>query len=102
MSESLSGLIAAPFTPMAADGSVNLAAIGPYVRMLAANGVAGAFVCGTTGESMSLTIEERMSVAERWREAAPDGFAVIVWSPSAPRPPPRRPICPSTSTTSRR
>lgn len=72
------GLIAAPFTPMNDDGSVNLAAIGPYAYLLHRNGVAGAFVCGTTGEGISLTPEERLEVARAWVNAAPPGFRVIV------------------------
>ena len=78
MAEQLTGLIAAPFTPMRADGSVNLDMIETYAHTLAANGVAGAFPCGTTGESLSLAVEERMAVAGRWQAVAPDGLAVIV------------------------
>jgi N-acetylneuraminate lyase len=32
--------------------------------------VIGAFVCGTTGEGISLSLAERMQVAERWCTAA--------------------------------
>lgn len=77
MSEKINGLIAAPYTPMAADGAVNLDGIGPYARMLARNVVAGAFVCGTTGESMLLSTDERMAVTERWVKESPPGFRVI-------------------------
>ncbi len=72
------GLIAAPFTPMHADGSINLAAIEGYGQHLHSHGVVGAFVCGTTGEAMSLSIDERLQVAERWRETAPHELRVIV------------------------
>ena len=72
------GLVAAPYTPMHPDGTINFDLIGNYSRMLAANGVRGAFVCGTTGESMSLTVEERLRVAERWRATAPGELDVIV------------------------
>ena len=74
----LTGLIAAPYTPMRPEGGINLDPVGDYAHMLAANGVRGAFVCGTTGESMSLTVEERLRVAERWRDTAPDELDVIV------------------------
>lgn len=73
----LTGLIAAPFTPFAATGKVCLERIGDYAAHLRACGVTGAFVCGTTGESMSLTVAERMAIAERWVETAGD-LAVIV------------------------
>lgn len=78
MNNRLAGLIAAPFTAFLPDGSLNLALIERQARHLAANGVNGAFICGTTGEGLSLTTEERMRVAERWVEAAPKGLAVIV------------------------
>jgi len=78
MAERIEGLIAAPFTPMKDDGSVNLAAIEPYADLLRRNGVAGVFACGTTGESLSLTVAERMDVARRWADVAPDGFKVII------------------------
>jgi N-acetylneuraminate lyase len=38
----------------------------------------GAFVNGSTGEGLSLTLEERRAVAERWVNAAPAGFQIIV------------------------
>lgn len=75
---SLGGLIAAPFTPFRRDGEVNLATIPRQARMLAHNAVAGAFVCGTTGEGDSLTVAERRRVAEAWLSARPAGLAVIV------------------------
>jgi len=74
----LEGLIAAPPTPMRADGSLNLSAVDKLYRMLVANGVRGAFVCGTTGEGMSLTVQERRRAAQRWRELAEGNFVVLV------------------------
>lgn len=74
----LKGLIAAPFTAMNADGSLNLNAIERQAAALAAAGVRGAFVCGTTGEGLALSLHERMKVAERWIAAAPPGLPVIV------------------------
>ena len=62
----LSGLIAAPFTPMHASGELNLELIPTYHDMLINNGVKGAFICGSTGEGVSLTMEEKMQVAEAW------------------------------------
>jgi len=74
----LTGLLAAPPTPMAPDGSLDLGPIEKLYEMLVANGVRGAFVCGTTGESMSLTVQERRRIAERWTALAEGEFAVIV------------------------
>lgn len=78
MKTHIEGLIAAPFTPMNSDGSVNFDMIEKQAEFLHRNGVSGAFICGTTGESMSLTVPERLDIARRWVETAPDGFKVIV------------------------
>jgi N-acetylneuraminate lyase len=72
------GFIAAPFTPFHQDGSLNLDAVEPYAQWLHQQGVLGAFICGTTGESASLTMEERKQLAERWVAAAPQGFRIVV------------------------
>ncbi|HET6574556.1 MAG TPA: dihydrodipicolinate synthase family protein [Fimbriiglobus sp.] len=74
----LTGLIAAPHTPFHPDGSLNSDAIDRQVDHLARSGVDGAFICGTTGEGMSLTNTERRTVAERWIKAAAGRFPVIV------------------------
>jgi N-acetylneuraminate lyase len=72
------GLIAAPFTPFRADGAINLDAVEPYAQWLQRNRVVGAFICGTTGEGPSLTLDERRQLAERWVATAPSGLRVIV------------------------
>lgn len=55
----LQGLIAAPFTPMHPDGTLHLSLIPAYYEMLKANGITGAFICGSTGEGVSLTLQEK-------------------------------------------
>jgi len=62
----LQGLIAAPFTPMHNNGSLNLELIPQYYKMLKANGVTGAFICGSTGEGVSMSVSEKKAVAEAW------------------------------------
>lgn len=74
----LSGLVAAPFTPMNAEGGLKLDVVERYAKFLHRNGVKGAFICGTTGEGMSLSVAERMAIAKRWVEAAPPELRVIV------------------------
>jgi N-acetylneuraminate lyase len=74
----LTGLIAAPYTAFHPDGNLNLGLIEKQAAALISNGVAGAFVCGTTGEGVSLTISERMQVAQRWQEVAGPDLRVIV------------------------
>ena len=71
------GLIAAPFTPMDDGGEINLEPVGRYVDHLSESGVTGAFVCGTTGESPSLTTEERKSILEEWIKHAPGKLKII-------------------------
>ncbi|HVZ24495.1 MAG TPA: dihydrodipicolinate synthase family protein [Sediminibacterium sp.] len=68
----LSGLIAAPFTPMHADGALNLSVIKPYYQFLKRNKVTGAFICGSTGEGVSMTTREKMLVAEAWADCVRD------------------------------
>ena len=62
----LKGLIAAPFTPFHPDGKLNLAFIPAYYGFLKSNGVKGAFICGSTGEGVSITMSEKKAVAETW------------------------------------
>ncbi|WP_316845842.1 dihydrodipicolinate synthase family protein [Pedobacter psychrodurus] len=66
----LQGLIAAPFTPFHQDGTLNLRLIPKYYAFLKQNGVTGAFICGSTGEGVSLTRDEKMEVAEAWAVAS--------------------------------
>src|SRR5690554_2274667 len=74
----IGGLIAATFTPMKEDGSINLEPIGPIVDQLIEDGVEGLYVCGSTGEGPSLTTEERCRVAAAYTEAAAGRIPVIV------------------------
>ena len=74
----LNGLIAAPFTPMLSDKSVNWDMIPKLADWLAINGVSAAFICGTTGEGFSLSTEERMRLAECWLKGAASKLKVVV------------------------
>lgn len=74
----LKGLVAAPFTPFKKDGSVDQPMIEKLAASLTANRVVGAFVCGTTGEGVSMTVAERKKVAERWQANAGSKLRVIV------------------------
>ena len=66
----LQGLIAAPFTPMHDGGTLNVSLIPEYYRFLKANGVKGAFICGSTGEGVSMTMDEKKQVADAWADAS--------------------------------
>lgn len=73
------GLLAATFTPMDGAGAVRLDPIDRMARAFADAGLTGVFVCGSSGEGISLTIDERRAVAERWVEAGREtGLHVIV------------------------
>ena len=64
----LKGLVAAAHSPFKADGSLNLAAVERQAEHYARHRIATAFVCGSTGESHSLTLDERRRLAQRWFE----------------------------------
>lgn len=66
----LTGLVAATHTPFASDGSMNLSALDKQAEHLLNAGVSTFFVGGTTGESASLSLEERLALAKRWTEIA--------------------------------
>lgn len=68
MNTHLTGLIAAPFTPMNRNGNINTALIPAYYQFLKSNGVTGAFICGSTGEGVSLTLAEKKEIASAWAE----------------------------------
>ena len=76
--EKIIGLVNAPFTPMKGNGDVNCDIVPAYARMLARNGMIGAFVNGSSGEGHMLTVDERKKLAEAWLGSAPEGFKVIV------------------------
>ena len=67
--KNLQGLIAAPFTPMDKNGELNLSLIPEYYQFLKRNKVKGAFINGSTGEGVSMSLKEKKSVAEAWADA---------------------------------
>lgn len=74
----LAGLVAAAYTPFGPDGAVDEGRIEIQAQRMIADGLAGVFVCGTTGEGPSLTTAERMLVAERWTRAVGSRLRVLV------------------------
>ena len=75
----LRGAIAAAVTPMR-DGGRHLddEAFAPLVRYLVAGGIDGLLACGTTGEGVLLSVDERRRVAESFLAARPDGFQIAI------------------------
>jgi N-acetylneuraminate lyase len=72
------GLVAAPFTPMDKDGNINYDMIKPYYDFLEKNGVAGAFINGSTGEGASMTQKEKQLQASKWAECYRSGGKVRI------------------------
>lgn len=62
----LKGLIAAPYTPFDQDGELALGTISKQARLYEKNGVSGVFMCGSTGEGVALTYEEKKQVMATW------------------------------------
>lgn len=63
-------LIVAAATPLRNGGArLDVDAIEPYVAFLESHGADGVFACGTTGEGVLLTLDERRRVAEAFRAA---------------------------------
>lgn len=72
-------LIAAAYTPFGVDGSLAVGQVAVQAEWLASLGVDGVFIAGTTGESLSLSTAERMTLAEAWSDAAPiHGLSLFV------------------------
>lgn len=74
----LAGLVAATFTPLHADGTLNLGQVPAMVDRLVANNLGGLYVCGSTGEGPLLTTEERKAVAEAFVKASAGRIPVII------------------------
>ena len=74
----INGLVAAPFTPMKQDGSVNLEVIPELFEIYKKNGITGVFVNGSTGEGLELTTNERMELTEAWSDTVQGEFDLLV------------------------
>lgn len=78
MEKLFKGIVPAALTPMNADGSLNPNMIRSMVEFMIDQGVAGFFVCGTTGEGFQLTSAERKVVAEHYVTAVDGRLPVLV------------------------
>ena len=79
MSGRLRGAIAAAVTPLRDGGrSLDEPAIERLVGFLAAGGLDGALIAGTTGEGVLLHLDERRRLTDRSLAARPPGFAIAV------------------------
>lgn len=72
------GLIAATFTPMHADGKINVSAIPLIVERLIAHKISGIYICGSTGEGHSLSVADRKKITESYSEAVDGRIKIII------------------------
>ncbi len=73
----LHGALAAAVTPLR-DGAFDAAAVEPYVDFLAAHGLDGVLVLGTTGEGVLFSADERREIAAAFVEAGRGRLQVAV------------------------
>lgn len=66
----LTGLVAATHTPFHADGSLNLTMVEAQAAHLLRHDIHTLFIGGSTGESHSLALPERLELTQRWIEVA--------------------------------
>ena len=71
-------LIAAVHTPIDSSDKIDFSVIEKQAEILIKNKLYGAFICGTTGESASLTVEERKDIAKTWMEVAGDQLQIYI------------------------
>ena len=72
-----SGISAPQLTPFYDDGEVNYEEYTRLTRFLVDGGVDGIFVCGTTGEFVNLTMDERKRLLLAAKEGAGSGCKIL-------------------------
>ena len=78
LSDGLTGLVAAAHTPFHEDGRLAPEVVPVQAAHYARNGVGKVFITGSTGESASMTREERLRMYEAWAAAGPEhGLEVV-------------------------
>ena len=71
-------LIAAAYTPFTSDLEVDYRQVAHQLDYLLSTGVKGVLIGGTTGEGVSLTMQERMQLVETWKKIVPNDFKLVV------------------------
>ncbi len=77
MPTALSGIFPALVTPLHADGAVNVAALEKLLARVYTAGANGVYVCGSTGEGVSLDEAARRTIVETAVRGTPGGRHVI-------------------------
>jgi N-acetylneuraminate lyase len=74
----LAGIFPAVVTPFDAEGEFNVRSFELLLQQLYASDVHGLYLCGSTGEGMLQSVEQRKNVAEVALRNSPPGKAVII------------------------
>jgi N-acetylneuraminate lyase len=78
MKRKIKGLVAATFSPMNEDGSINTRIIPQITEHLIEHCIEGLYLCGSTGEGPLLSVDERKQIAEAYIQAVNMRIPVIV------------------------
>ncbi len=73
----IENLIAAVYTPMYPNGSINTSKIKQYSEFLIRNKVSGVFMNGSTGDFVSLSSEERKEITLAWSQNKSENLYLI-------------------------
>jgi len=73
----ITGLIAAPHTPINEAAAVCFETMNRQIAALSAQGLSGVFLNGTTGEGLSLPDKTRQDILTHWQKFAPPELPVI-------------------------
>lgn len=73
----MNNLFAATYAPMKLDLSINPEVVPGYADYLKRNQIYGVFINGSTGDFVSLTLDERKTVMEAWAQEKKSGLKVI-------------------------
>lgn len=74
----IEGLIVPVFTPMDENDEPVYSKIEEYAQFLKSRHTDGVFVCGSSGEGMLMSSQERKQVTERWARHCSEDFKLIV------------------------
>ncbi len=81
--DKLTGLIAAPFTPLNENHELAEKKISTYASFLKINKIKGAYICGTSGEGISFKDADRKIIIQEWQKQAIEDFRIIAQIGSA-------------------
>lgn len=75
----IKGMVVAPFTAFTKEGELDIDKVALQQKFYKDNGISGAFICGTTGEGSSLTMNEKKRLFKEWSRYRDENFSVIAF-----------------------